>query len=65
MYLSRESLPDRSKWREKMLAETPERLCCYYKQVKQLIGSNEHHASEWNAIAQITLEVIQQRNITC
>jgi len=48
-----------------MLAETPETLFRYYKQVKQLIGSNEHHASEWNAIAQITLEVIQQRNITC
>ena len=67
MYLSQESLPDRSTWREKMLGETPERVCWYFKQVKRLIGSNEHHASQWNAIAQITLEVIEQRKIkiTC
>jgi hypothetical protein len=65
MYTSRESLPDRSQWREKMLAETPERVCWYLQQVKKLIGSNEGQASEWNAVAQVTLEVIQERKIGC
>jgi hypothetical protein len=66
MYLSHASLPDRQKWREKMLAQTPERLCWYLQQVTKLIGSNEgKHVSEWNALAQITIDVIQERKIKC
>jgi hypothetical protein len=48
-----------------MLAETPERVCWYLQQVKKLIGSNEGQASEWDAVARVTLEVIQERKIGC
>ena len=49
-----------------MLAETPDRVVWYLQQVRKLIGSmNEGQASRWNAIAQITLEVIHEREITC
>jgi len=49
-----------------MLAQTPERLCWYLQQVTKLIGSNEgKHVSEWNALAQITIDVIQERKIKC
>ena len=61
MNLPHVPVPDFEEWRERMRAEPSDRVCPILAEVKWRIALD----IRWNAIVMITLEVLNERGISC